>query len=363
MIIVLTIDSAITGTHHAEFLMPVAIKTPLRVFVSYSHQDTKWLKLLDPHLRSLANLGVLESFDDRQLLGGDTWDPEIRRRLDEADLIILIITANFMASEYIARVELSRTLERRAKEHALVIPILADHCFWQPLGIAEVNLLPKDDHNNLRPLIDWGRQKQSQALAQIAQHIWYQAEAVGNRSTRARHIAEPNVPTTNDPTGSFADILRSADQIDNAILRLVRGFSSLVSKREISSAYTDLMAYRTRQHRLDETLSSIHDPAFLSSLNDFPPNAQLRIISANDFSTLTLRINEGDLKIERPNMFWDCNCGSPLLARNGPRDACPIHTSPLGKQLTRNLLTDYVTFEWDNVRAFWRRGKIGRAHV
>ena len=74
------------------------------IFVSYSHADTKWLKQLDPHLTGLELHAKVARFDDRNLLGGDDWDAEVKTALDHADIVLLIVTANFTGSKYIHQV-------------------------------------------------------------------------------------------------------------------------------------------------------------------------------------------------------------------------------------------------------------------
>ena len=143
---------------------------PVRVFVSYRHADTRVLKDLRTSLGWLVNSSRITVFDDRQVLAGDDWDQVIKRELREADIIVLVVTAEFMASPYCTRVELRQALERRAEDGTRVIPIIAETCDWQALPIADIAALPKDDKNNLKPLNKWGRHKDV-ALTQVAQQV------------------------------------------------------------------------------------------------------------------------------------------------------------------------------------------------
>jgi len=122
------------------------------IFVSYSHADTKWLTELDPHLKGLQHYARVENFDDRRLLGGDAWDSEVKAALDRADIVVLLVTANFIGSEYIHRVELPTALRKRADGGCVVIPVLLETCFRKLLQIDDINYLPKDGDGTLRPL-------------------------------------------------------------------------------------------------------------------------------------------------------------------------------------------------------------------
>jgi len=107
----------------------------------------------------------------------------IKEELARADVIILVVTAGFMASPYCTRVELRQALERRAESGTRLIPIIAETCDWQALPIADIAALPKDDQNNLRPLNKWGRHKDV-ALTQVAQQVRLNVERLTTANPR-----------------------------------------------------------------------------------------------------------------------------------------------------------------------------------
>src|SRR5690349_13295477 len=112
------------------------------IFVSYSHADTKWLTELTPHLRGLKLHAKIDLFNDTQLLGGDDWDAEVKKALDRADIVLLLVMANFIGSDYIHRVELPTALRRRAADGAVVVPVLLEPCARKLLQIEDINYLP-----------------------------------------------------------------------------------------------------------------------------------------------------------------------------------------------------------------------------
>lgn len=162
--------SASVGQKNAPLADGSSTAKPVKVFISYRHADTRVLKDLRTTLGWLENSSRITVFDDRQILAGDDWDQVIKKALCEADIIILVVTADLMASPYCTDIELRQALERRAREGTRVIPIIAEHCDWQSLPIADIAALPKDDENNLKPLNKW-RSDRDIALTQIAQHI------------------------------------------------------------------------------------------------------------------------------------------------------------------------------------------------
>jgi TIR domain/HEAT repeats/NACHT domain len=161
------------------------------IFVSYSHADTKWLKELDRHLRGLERHANVGRFDDRQLLGGDEWNAEVKAALDGADIILLLITANFIASEYIHRVELPAALRKRMNEGCVVIPVLLETCYRKLLQIDDINYLPKDSEGALKPVAEWRGPQRARCLTQVVEHVHGQMErrhAKAVRETKAATI-------------------------------------------------------------------------------------------------------------------------------------------------------------------------------
>jgi hypothetical protein len=159
------------------------------VFVSYSHADTKWLRELDRHLRGLELYAKVERFDDRRLLGGDNWDNEVKSALDRADIILLLVTANFIGSAYIHRVELPTALKRREQDGSIVVPILCEDCARKLLAIDDINYLPKDVDGGLKPLAEWRGVQKTKGLTQITEHILAQIERLRARGEREAKLS------------------------------------------------------------------------------------------------------------------------------------------------------------------------------
>ncbi len=100
---------------------------PSRLFISYSSKDKVYLSQFTDQLLSLRIEGWVETWDDRELQAGDKWDYVIKEQLEKSDYIILLISANFLNSEYIREIELKEALENSQKR---VIPVIVDYCSW-----------------------------------------------------------------------------------------------------------------------------------------------------------------------------------------------------------------------------------------
>jgi len=114
------------------------------VFVSYTHEDESMHNKLSDHLGGLRYGGYIEDWSDGEIVPGHEWAPEIIRRLDEADIILLLVTSSFLGSEFIGRVELTRALERHRRGEAIVIPVILRPADWQSAGLAGLQALPKN---------------------------------------------------------------------------------------------------------------------------------------------------------------------------------------------------------------------------
>mgnify|MGYP000197477477 CR=1 FL=1 len=117
-----------------------------KVFISYSSKDSLYREELDKHLMSLKRRGLISSWHDRELLAGENWDPRIKEELEKADVIILLVSSDFIATDYIWTEELSITMKRHKGEdehyakEIVVMPVMLRHCVIDELPFAEINM-------------------------------------------------------------------------------------------------------------------------------------------------------------------------------------------------------------------------------
>lgn len=115
-----------------------------KVFLSYAHEDDAHRAKLVNHLAPLIDKGVLQVWHDRKIRPGANWATEIDSHLESADLVLLLVSVFFLASEYCKGIELRRALERRAQGLTQVVPVILSSCAWQVPPLADLQALPAD---------------------------------------------------------------------------------------------------------------------------------------------------------------------------------------------------------------------------
>jgi formylglycine-generating enzyme required for sulfatase activity len=114
------------------------------VFFSYSHKDEALRDELANHLKILKLEGVITDWHDRQILPGDEWDREIKESLNSAQIILLLISSDFIASQYCWDIEIKRAMERHEAGEACVIPVILRSCMWSSAPFGRLQALPKN---------------------------------------------------------------------------------------------------------------------------------------------------------------------------------------------------------------------------
>lgn len=122
-----------------------------KVFFSYSHKDEDLRNQLETHLAMLHNQGLIESWHDRRILAGSQLDDSIFRQLEAADVILLLVSSDFLASTYCYSKEMARAMERHHAQEARVIPVILRHCDWSAAPFSALLAVPKDG----KPVTSW----------------------------------------------------------------------------------------------------------------------------------------------------------------------------------------------------------------
>lgn len=119
---------------------------PLKLFYCYARQDKSFRDDLDLHLSGLKRQGLLSTWHDLMITPGEEWEKAIDLRLNEADIIVLLVSPNFIASDYCYSKEMVRALERHDRGEARVIPVLIRPADWTRAPFSKIQLLPSNSY-------------------------------------------------------------------------------------------------------------------------------------------------------------------------------------------------------------------------
>lgn len=199
----------------------------LHVFKSYSHVDDELREELDKHLSVLRREGVINSWDDRRIGPGEEIHGEIRAHLESADIVLLLVSADFLASDYCYDVEMQRALERHKQGTARVIPVILRPCDWQKAPFGILKACPNDG----KPVVN--HKTHDEGFLQVAQAIRQVATEQGFNPK------SPDPDDSDNPVNKFAAPMRPRSKN----LRVRRSFSDHDRHVFLTEAFEYILQY------------------------------------------------------------------------------------------------------------------------
>lgn len=204
-----------------------------KVFISYSHQDKAWLRKLQVHLKPLERDLDFAIWDDTKIEPGSKWKEEIKNTIDQAKVAVLLISANFLASDFIARDELPPLLTAAEEEGAIILPvILSPSRFTKTAGLSRFQAV----NDPSTPLAGLSRGKQDEVFVKLTEHI--ENALKSGYSKRRRHIPEISIEcadVANYPCDvlimKYAQDFYGADAVVASLLMKSRADVSNISPR------------------------------------------------------------------------------------------------------------------------------------
>jgi formylglycine-generating enzyme required for sulfatase activity len=217
----------------------------LKVFCSYSHNDEPLKNELVNHLTMLERRGVISTWHDRKIPPGREWDQQINENLDTADIILLLVSSDFIASKYCWGVEVTKAIERHEAREACVIPIILRKVSWQSAPFAKLQALPK----NALPVKSWN--DQDEAFTNIAEGIKFAAELLIKDREQKRLSREVAIAEYRQKAQDYA----SDGDISPVELRILKNSQTKLglTEKEASAIREEaLEAYKIYKENLEE---------------------------------------------------------------------------------------------------------------
>ncbi|MEH1868245.1 MAG: SUMF1/EgtB/PvdO family nonheme iron enzyme [Nostoc sp.] len=212
----------------------------LKVFISYSHADEPLKNELVNHLTMLKRQGVISTWDDREIPPGGEWDRQINENLNTADIILLLVSSDFIRSEYCWSVEVTKAVERHEAGEACVIPIILRSVAWQSPPLVRLQALPK----NAQPVTSSSWHNRDDAFTNVAEGIKVAAEQL----SKAKAIAQYRQKVEKFASDGDGDISFGELKILKRLeinLGLIDSEASAVQKEV-------LKPYKIRQQHIDD---------------------------------------------------------------------------------------------------------------
>ena len=295
----------------------------LELFYSYSHKDSALRDQLQTHLAQLARNGQIHAWHDRCIEPGGEWRDQIDEHIRTAQIVLLLISPDFLASDYCFDVEMKVALERHAKAQAIVVPIILRPVDWAGSPFAHLQALPQD----AKAITLWA--DRDQAFADVARAI---------RDLAVRYQKPVAAPS---PLAELADQQSARPRMLDAAMpsHIVKGRATellvLIRLPESAGLAGVLQNDEEAEAKPEDVRSKSFDVAFPIGPAGQPQPLKVSVqLTAPDFA----------VPVERKNLFVPVNRDS---------EVCPFVLTPLR---TGSLLV-MIELVWEDAERGYRRLK------
>jgi len=156
-----------------------------KVFIAYAREDEMYLEKLKKHFSSLERNGSVEVWHDGLINSGTPRNEEIKKHLHNADIIMLLVSADLMASDYFWDEQMKDAIARHDRKEAIVVPVILKPYDWEGAPFGKLQVVPKD----AKPIIEW--QYESKAYLDVIQSIKKNIQTIQDRNS----LKEDSTPT------------------------------------------------------------------------------------------------------------------------------------------------------------------------
>lgn len=289
-----------------------------KVFLSYSHRDRRWADRLLTHLRAIAD--KVEVWSDSAIKVGASWDDEIARAISTADVAILLVSADYLASEFIVRQELPTLLESEGHGRTLILPVMISPVFLDPASpLLRFQFVNDPD----RPLSALKPNEQDKVLMEVARAI----------QQRLPKLTRPG-GTGKQPADPVSQLAPLAEEIAARVVQLLASDQKMKSRdpgepapQSESSLVFVVMSFSDDMEPIFEGIAAAAASVGLEAkrVKDVP--GDYRITDKIMEMILSSRLVVVDLSHERPNVYFELGYarGSGKTVITIARRETPIH--------------------------------------
>jgi len=271
----------------------------VKVFISYSHDDKQYCDNIKKYLGQLAQCGhSVDVWADHQIKAGEEWDEAIEEKLRQADIILFLVSVNFITSRYIKDNELAVGYERREGGSAEIIPVLLSDCMWEKTGLAKFQALPIDPSNKrAKPITTWEKDERDSVYNSIAQAIADKASDI----IKNRQVREKNYKLQCYREKCLEFLRQSPDlKLSIAHQHSLKDFceDNGIGEADAKKAFEEVQEpFRVRKKNCERYLETVK--AYLSDRRDLSADQTKRELKDRQ---LELKLEDGDIKALQPEI-------------------------------------------------------------
>ncbi len=240
------------------------------IFFSYAHEDEELLNRLQKHLIPLYRERLIDLlWHDRNISAGTEWEQEIDTYLNRAQIILLLVSPDFMASDYCYSKEMTRAIERHDQKEARVIPVILRHAQWKKSPIGKLQALPTDG----KPVKSWRDEDEAffnvvEGIRKAIEELAVQSSDLASvSSTDLLEAAPPTFVSKNVPEQQVTVIDATPNQVSLSTANAIQqntpptepiealSSSQVPQKTQKKSGLQEVLTtYRNRLAKMEETL-------------------------------------------------------------------------------------------------------------
>jgi len=271
----------------------------VKVFISYSHEDKQFCDNIKKYLNQLAQCGhSIDVWADHEIKAGEDWDEAIEENLRKADIILFLLSVNFINSGYIKDNELAVGYERRQGGSAEIIPVLVSDCMWEKTGLAKFQALPIDPCNKrAKPIKTWVEDERDSVYNSIAQAIADKASDI----IKNRQVREKNYKLQCYREKCLEFLRQSPDlKLSIAHQHSLKDFceDNGIGEADAKKAFEEVQEpFRVRKKNCERYLETVK--AYLSDRRDLSADQTKRELKDRQ---LELKLEDGDIKALQPEI-------------------------------------------------------------
>lgn len=253
---------------------------PIEIFYSYSHKDEKLRSKIETHLSLLKQQGLVIDWHDRKINAGKELQREINNYINTAQIILLLVSPDFLASEYLYSIEMKRAMERHEAGACYVIPIILRPVAWENTAFSKLRILP----TNGVPVTSWSNRDKAfldiaQGIEKVVKELLYDDEI----ATQAKLLLD-SAQEQEDSLAKAHILVIDDDEHSNVLLRFVLEKEGYIVSTECNP---QTALKRIENEELDLILLDVNMPymdgfAFLAKLRAKGNKAVVIMVTARD---------------------------------------------------------------------------------